>query len=97
MVKYKEFFNLMFEQNKEQFQKFMLLCQDYLKDKNKYSEQFHSEGREIRDIVEFWERKLCKQMENGNKSVYSTNLAEKFRLEVKKIFPCFDEIGVKRT
>jgi hypothetical protein len=97
MVKYKEFFNIMFEQNKEQFQKFMLLCQDYLKDRGKYKAQFDTEGREILDIVEFWERKLCKQMESGNKSVYSSNLSEKFRAEVKKIFPPFDEIGVKRS
>jgi hypothetical protein len=97
MVKYKEFFNMMFEQNKEKFQKFMLLCQDYLKDKKKYKEEFDREGREVRDIVEFWERKLCKTMEGGNKAVYSSNLAEKFREEVKKIFPPFEEIGVKKS
>lgn len=96
MVKYKEFFKIMFEQNKEQFQKFMLLNQDYLKDKKKFKEQFDREGREVLDIVQFWERKLCKQMESGNKSVYSSNLADKFREEVKKIFPCIDEVGVKK-
>jgi hypothetical protein len=96
MVKYKEFFTLMVEQNREQFQKFMILCQDYIKDKKGFKEQFDREGREIRDIVEFWERKLCKQMEGGNKAVYSSNLADKFRAEVKKIFPVYDEIGVKR-
>lgn len=96
MVKYKEFFNMMVEQNKERFQKFMILCQDYGKDKKKFKPEFDKEGLEIRDIVEFWERKLCKQMEGGNKAVYSSNLADKFRAEVKKIFPPYDEIGVKR-
>jgi len=97
MVKYKEFFNMMFEQNKEKFQKFMLLCQDYMSDKKKFKETFDREGREILDIVEFWERKLCKTMEGGNKAVYSSNLSDKFRAEVRKIFPAFDEIGVKKS
>lgn len=97
MVKYKEFFKLMVDQNKEKFQKFMILSQDYLHDKHKFQEEFNREGKEIRDIVEFWERKLCKQMEGGNKAVYSTNLADKFRAEVKKIIPPYDEIGVKRN
>ena len=86
----------MVDNNREKFQKFMILCQDYLKDKNSFKEEFDREGREIRDIVEFWERKLCKQMEGGNKAVYSSTLADKFRAEVKKIFPPYDEIGLKR-
>lgn len=96
MVKYKEFFKMMVEQNKEQFQKFMILCQDYTKDKRSFKEQFDSEGREIRDIVEYWERKLCKTMEGGKNGVYSSTLSDKFRAEVKKIIPAYDEIGLKR-
>jgi len=96
MVKYKEFFKLMVDQNKEQFQRFMILCQDYIKDKDGLKDDFDKEGREVRDIVEYWERKLCKQMEGGKNGVYSTTLSDKFRAEVKKIFPPYDEIGLKR-
>jgi hypothetical protein len=97
MVKYKEYFKMMVEQNRELFQKFMVLSTDYMQDKNRYKEQFDKEGREVLDVVEFWERKLCKHMEKGSNSVYSSNLSEKFRGEVKKIIPCFDEIGVKKS
>jgi hypothetical protein len=97
MVKYKEYFKMMFDQNKELFQKFMLLSQDYMKDKSRFKAQFDLEGREVLDVVESWERRLCKHMEKGSNSVYSSTLSEKFRGEVKKIIPCFDEIGLKKS
>ncbi len=97
MVKYKEFFNMMVEQNRELFQRFVLLNQDYLKDKKKFKEEFDTMGKEVLDITQYWERKLCKHMENGNKASFSSNLADKFREEVKKIFPAIDEVGVKKS
>jgi len=96
MVKYKAFFKLMVDSHREKFERFMLLCQQYMQDKERFQVQFDQEGREIRDIVEAWERKLCRQMEGGNKAVFSSHLADKFRAEVKKIFPPYDEIGLKR-
>jgi hypothetical protein len=93
--KYKEFVTNMFELHKEPFQKFMLLCQDYMTDRAKYSDEFNREGKEIKAICLEWEAKLCGRMERGKNSVYSQNLSEKYWEEVRKYFPCIDEVGMK--
>ena len=96
-AKYRDYFNQMFNQNREQFTQFMLLCQDYMADKATHSEEFNRQGKEVKAIVTEWETKLCGRMERGKNSVYSANIAEKFWDEVRKYFPCIDEVGVKVT
>jgi hypothetical protein len=95
MSKYRDYFNQMFELHKEPFQTFMLLCQDYMADRATYSEEFNRQGKEIKAIVTEWEQKLCGRMERGKNSVYSANVADKFWDEVRKYFPCIDEVGIK--
>lgn len=84
----------MFEQHKEAMMKFMILNQEYKNDKLKYREQFHCEGEKIKEIIEQYIDKLCKQMEGGKYGTYSNKLADKFIEEVTKYFPMYHEIGV---
>jgi hypothetical protein len=95
--KYKDYFNQMFDQNREQFTQFMLVCQDYMQDKAAHSDEFNRLGKPVKAIMTEWETKLCGRMERGKNSVYSANVAEKFWDEVRKYFPCIDEVGVKVT
>ena len=97
MSKYKEYFNKMFELHREQFTQFMLVCQDYMSDREAHSEEFHRQGKEVKAIITEWEARLCGRMERGKNSVYSAKIAEKFWDEVRKYFPCIDEVGVKVT
>lgn len=97
MSKYKDYFNEMFGLHREQFQAFMLLCQDYMADRAAYSEEFNRQGKGVKDIVSEWDRRLCARMERGRNGVYSANVSDKFWDEVRKYFPCIDEVGVKVT
>lgn len=94
-AKYKTYFNDMFEQHRDAFMHFMLLNNAYSQDKKGLKKQFDEEGRKIKAIVEEWENRLCKQVENGQNSSYSAKLGEKFQEEVTKYFPHYHDIGVE--
>lgn len=94
-AKYKKYFNEMFEQNRDQFMHFMLLNNAYGQDKMTLKEKFDDEGMKIKEIVHEWEDRLCRKMEAGDNSSYSSKLGEKFQEEVMKYFPYYHEIGVK--
>jgi hypothetical protein len=96
-AKYKAYVDQMFALHREQFQKFMLLNQDYLANRDRFRDEFNKEGVPIKAICQEWEQKLCGRMERGKNGVYSGNLAEKYWDEVRKYFPCIDEVGVKVT
>ncbi len=85
----------MFAQNQEKMMKFMLLNQDYAKNKREHKALFDQEGMEVQTIVEDWLGKLCHQMEKGQNNAYSAKLADKFLAEVQKYFPYYHEIGIK--
>lgn len=94
-AKYKTYFNQMFEANREDFMRFMLLNNMYAQDKKGMKQQFDEEGAHIKRIVHEWEDKLCKQMESGQNGSYSAKLGEKFLQEVVKYIPHYHDIGVK--
>lgn len=95
--KFREYFQKAFEDNREQFQLFMLTCQDYMSDRQKYSEEFNRQGKPVKHILDEAEARLCGRMERGKNAVYSANLSEKYWDEVRKYFPCIDEVGIKVT
>jgi hypothetical protein len=47
------------------------------------------------DILHFYEKQLCGKSERSGMGVYSSKLAEKFWLEIKKKLPMIDFVGVK--
>lgn len=95
--KYKDYFNQMFELHRDQFTQFMLLCHAYMADRPAYSEEFNRQGKPVKDIMVDWETKLCGRMERGKNSTYSANLSDKYWDEIRKYFPCIDEVGIKVT
>ena len=93
--KYKEYFQKAFDDNREQFHLFMLICQDYVNNRAEFSEEFNRQGKPIKQILDEVEARLCGRMERGKNAVYSANLSEKYWDEVRKYFPCIDEVGMK--
>jgi hypothetical protein len=92
--KYKHFYNLMIEHNKELFERFSEIHQGFTTDPKKWGAQFHIQGRDIQDVMRDWERRLCSGTEKGTYAQYSSKLAEKFWAEIKKEFPLIDQVGL---
>lgn len=97
MTKYKQFFNEMLTKHKDDFDEFKKIHDLFEKDRLMFQDEFNRQGLGIMDIIIEWEKRLCRQMEGGKNSVYSANLSEKFRDEIKKIYPKLDLIGVRLT
>lgn len=93
-AKYKQYFEKMVEENKEQFENFKDIHDNYVLEPEKWQKIYNEYGKEVLEMVQEWENKLCKDMESGPYAKYSTNLSEKFREEVKKYFPKINSIGL---
>ena len=93
-TKYQEFYERMIQSNKEVFDKFNKLYNEYIKDQDNLQDRFNTEGKVVMDIIREWENKLCSRTEKAGFGNYSTNLSEKFWAEVRKTYPLIDYIGV---
>lgn len=93
--KYKRFYTLMCEQNEALFTEFDGIHNQYIQEDSSVNDRFHSVGRDVVDVIRFWERKLCSGMERGTNSVYSNKLADKFWDEVRTRYSHIDMVGVK--
>lgn len=94
MTKYKQYFQRMLEQNKKAFESFKKVHASYRLDEDKWQDKFNKQGEKILSIVHEWENKLCRQSEKAGYALFTTNLSEKFREEVKKEFPLIDHVGI---
>ncbi len=96
--KYKQFYELMTDRNKDLFDKFQPIHDGFASKPDEWADQFHTLGRDVLDVVRDWERRLCSGSEKTGYGQYSAKLAEKFYEEVKKRFPRIMEVGViKKT
>lgn len=94
-VKYKEYVQKMLDENKNIFDTFQILHDNYGLNSNKYQDQFNREGEKILEIVREYEQRLCSNQERGMYNVFSGKLADKFQDELKKHFPLIDHVGLK--
>ena len=84
-------------QNQKLFDSFATAHAAFVLDQTKHAQPFHTIGRDVLDMIRFWERKLCAGMERGTNSQYSSKLAEKFWGEVRTHFSHIDLVGVVTT
>lgn len=84
----------MLEANKELFDSFKKLHDQYGLDEEKWQEKFNQEGEKVLKVIHEWENKLCSQSEKAGYGNYTTNLAEKFQAEIKHHFPMVDHVGI---
>ncbi|MBI2310805.1 hypothetical protein HYU90_03245 [Candidatus Collierbacteria bacterium] len=95
MTKYKQYFKEMLSGNQAIFDDFKKIHDQFALDRMKYQDEFNRQGEVVVEIIHDWEKRLCARMEGGKNGVYSANLSEKFKDEIKKVYPKIDLIGVK--
>lgn len=84
----------MLEAHQDIFKEFKKLHDNYEVDPKKYQAEFNEKGLEIQAILRKWENNLCGKSESGKFGKFSSNLADKFREEVKVHFPKIDHVGM---
>ncbi|MCR4324315.1 MAG: hypothetical protein NUV69_01360 [Candidatus Curtissbacteria bacterium] len=95
MSKYKQYFELMLNDHKKAFESFKNTHDHYTLEPQKYQKQFNDEGQKILDIVQEYENRLCSKSESSGYGRYSSNLADKFREQVKLYLPKVNSIGLQ--
>lgn len=95
MTKYKEYVDKMLEENKPLFDSFKEIHDMYGLEPEKWQAEFNKTGEKVMAIVRHYEDKLCNRSEGSGYASFTGNLAEKFHSEITKIFPLFDDIGIK--
>ena len=95
MTKYKEYVNKMLADNKDLFDKFKVIHDQYALNPEIWQKRYNEEGEAVLEVVHEYENRLCANTERGMYNKFSAGLAEKFQNEVRKIFPQIDRIGIK--
>lgn len=95
MREYQKMFAIMMEQNKELFENFKDIHDNYALNPGQWQKIFNQYGSEVLDTVRDYERRLCGNMETGKYGRFSAGLSDKFWGEVRKAFPKIDFVGVK--
>jgi hypothetical protein len=94
MTKYKQYFQRMLEVEKELFENFRIIHDNYALNPQANQDEFNKEGERVLQVIRLWENKLCSQSEKAGYASFTSNLSEKFRQEIKKVFPEIDNIGL---
>ena len=90
MIKFKEYFKKMCDENNKAFDEFQFIHDLYKENKKANQVVFNEQGFVVRRIIEDWDRKLCGRIERGANAGYSARLSEKFWGEVRTKFPLID-------
>lgn len=94
MSKYKKAVEQMISENKEIFDNFKVVHDNYVLDRNKWTVEFNKQGEVVLEIIRKYEKLLTLHSDNSSFSKFSTNLSDKFWAEVRKIYPKIDFVGV---
>ena len=85
----------MLEENKNLFDEFRIIHNNYFQNQEKYQVEFNTIGEKVLIVIKEYENRVCANTERGMYNKYSGNLAEKFQNEIREIFPMIDFIGLK--
>ncbi len=94
MTKYKEYYELMLTNNKDLFDEFKKIHDEYALNPENLQTEFNKIGEKIQSVIRTWEDKLCGRSEANGYGSYSGGLAGKFQEEIRKTFPQIDSIGL---
>ena len=97
MTKYKQYFEEMVRLNQEMFDDFKKSHDGFMTEPSKWQKEFDEKGEKVLEVINDWEKRLCNKMDGGKNAKYSNGLSDKFRGEIKKVFPRIDFVGVKIT
>ena len=85
----------MLDANRELFDAFQKLHDEYALNPDGLQEEFNRQGEKVLEVVRDYENRLCLQSEKGGYAKFTPALSEKFQAGVKKHFPMIDHIGLK--
>jgi len=95
MTKYKQAYEEMVAKYHKEFEEFKIIHDKFVNDNDKYKAEFDKVGKPLLRIIEEKENWLCSKMEGAGRGSYSSALADKFKMEVKKYLPMIDLVGVE--
>jgi len=95
MTKYRQYVQLMLDENKQLFDEFKPIHDAYVLNPAVNQAKYNAIGSDVMDVIREYERRLCAKMGAGQYSKFSMNLSEKFMAEIKAIFPKIMFIGVE--
>lgn len=95
MVKYKEYLQKMLDENRQVFDEFKKIHDQYSLSSNGLQNEFNRQGEKVLEIIREYENRLCSNTERGMYNKFSAGLAQKFQDEVRRRFPMIDHIGLK--
>ena len=78
------------------FKLFKEIHDKYMEDPKQWQEKFNEEGQKVMHIIKRWENNLCNKSESGKYGKFSSNLADKFWEEIRKVFPKIDYVGMNQ-
>ncbi len=87
----------MLEENKVLFETFKNIHDQYGLNPERFQAEFNEVGEKVMLVVRHYEDKLCKRSEGSGYASFTGTLAEKFQVELKKVFPMIDNIGIKAS
>ena len=93
MVKYKDFYIRMINQNRQLFIDFTSAYERFMLDPDKNKEEFNRLGKEVNIIVRRTDNKLCSQTEQSNYNKFSVGLSDKFWEMVRENYPFIDKVS----
>lgn len=97
MTKYKEYYQLMLTNNKELFDEFRQVHDEFALQTDpsqRLRARFNKVGEKVQAVIRTWEDKLCGRSEANGYGSYSGGLAGKFQEEIRKTFPQIDSVGI---
>lgn len=95
MTKSQQYFQDMMEYNKEIFDAFKVVHDNYVQNAKKYQDEFNEEGEKVLHVIRKYENLLCNYSEGGKYGKFSNKTAETFWTYIRKAFPKIDFVGVK--
>jgi hypothetical protein len=95
MRQYQVTYETMIDENKDLFDQFYRIHEEYILHPDTSQQKFNDLGRLVQNVIHDYERKLCGKTEGGQFSKFSSKLSEKFWEIIRKDFPKIDYIGVR--
>ncbi len=94
MTKFKEYYERMFNENKDLFAEFQKVHDEYALNPDDLQDQFNEIGKKVQRVMRIYEDRLCGHSESNGYGAYTGGLAEKFEGEVRKHFSQIDNVGL---
>lgn len=84
----------MLDENKDFFDSFKILHDNYKEDNEKYQAEYNVQGEKALEIIRHYEQSLLSKSSTSQYAKFSNNLSDKYWESVRGYFPMIDFVGV---